>query len=439
MNLLILFIFLAGYLCIALEHILKINKSGIALLMSVVSWGIYAICTSSDTLISKFSCHVYDTCETILFLMGAMTIVAVIDTYGGFDFVTNHMRSKSTKQLLWKTAALTFFLSALLDNMTTCIVMIMVLRKIIEDKPTRLMFAGITIIAANAGGTFSPIGDVTTIMLWIKGCISAEGVITHLFVPSVVSLIIPAICVMPMLKHNMATTTFSGSQFKNQSMASTLSRKIIFFIGIIGLILVPVLRSITGLPPFLFVMGVLALLWISTEIMIRFDNKIKTVGDERAKVSSIIATIDMSTILFFLGILLTVGALDETGMLSQFGQWLRSTLHNVYLINVVIGILSSIIDNVPLVASTMGMYQIEPSSAIGDLQYYCQDGTFWQLLAYCSGTGGSILIIGSAAGVVVMGMEKISFSWYLKRFTWLALLGYFAGILAYALIAFLFI
>lgn len=435
---LIVTIFIAGYLFIALEHITKVNKSSIALLMSVVCWGLYSLVAGQDSLVSGFSRHVYDTCETILFLMGAMTIVAIVDTYGGFNFVTSKLRSKNLKTLLWKTVGMTFILSALLDNMTTCIVMIMVLQKLIKDRKTRLLFAGLTIIAANAGGAFSPIGDVTTIMLWIKGFITAEGVLTHLFIPSVVSIIIPTLFILPMLKRQAIVVGPYNNPGKTQSMASNISRKTIFFIGVGGLILVPIFRSITGLPPFLFVMGVLALLWISTEIMIRFDGTIKMSGKEQAKVSNIITTIDMSTILFFLGTLLTVGAVEETGTLNYLGQWLRNTLGNVYLINGLIGVFSSIIDNVPLVASTMGMYQIEPLTAVGDMQNYCQDGTFWQLLAYCAGTGGSILIIGSAAGVIVMGMEKISFSWYLKHFSWIALLGYIAGIIAYALMEFAF-
>lgn len=432
MSLIIILIFVVGYLCIALEHVIKVNKSGIALLMSVVCWGIYSL-NSDPALCEKFSHHVYDTSETILFLMGAMTIVAVVDTYGGFNFVTNKLRSKSLGLLLWKTVGMTFILSALLDNMTTCIVMVMVLRKILVDKKLRMLFSGLIIIAANAGGAFSPIGDVTTIMLWIKGFISTEGAITHLFIPSVVSILVPTICVLPQIKN----LSYAGPSFEcdinAQSMASSYSKKIIFLIGVGGLVLVPVFRSITGLPPFLFVMGILALLWISTEILLRIDHNLKSRGKDKAKVSTIITTIDMSTILFFLGILLTVGALAETGTLNRLGQWLRGTLHNVYLINGLIGVLSSIIDNVPLVASTMGMYDIEPSSALGELQNYCQDGAFWQLLAYCAGTGGSILIIGSAAGVVVMGMEKISFSWYLKHFSWVAALGYISGIATYAI------
>ncbi len=429
----ILIIFLVGYLFIAFENLTKVNKSGIALLMSVVCWAVYMTTVESNGS-SVFASHVADTCETILFLMGAMTIVEVVDYNGGFSFVTNRLKTDNAKALLWKTVCLTFVLSALLDNMTTCIVMIMVLKKLVADKHMRMLYAGMVVIAANAGGAFSPIGDVTTIMLWIKGCVSATGIIMGLLIPSIVCVVVPTMIVSTMIDGNMKTT--DGSCSADDSTSNTdysLShscRVIIFLIGVVGLISVPGFHTLTGLPPFVGVMGVLAVLWISTEIMIG-SNKRLTHDDSKVRVASILHKIDISTILFFLGILLTVGALQETGLLNEMGIWLDHTFGNVYIVNAMIGIVSSVVDNVPLVAGAMGMYPIESADAVGALQAYAQDGTFWQLLAFCAGTGGSILIIGSAAGVIAMGLENISFGWYLKRFSWIALLGYFAGIATY--------
>jgi Na+/H+ antiporter NhaD/arsenite permease-like protein len=424
--------FIAGYLCIALESKTKVNKAAAALCMSVVCWSAYMLGADGPAE-GVFSSHVAEACETMLFLMGAMTIVEVVDTNGGFHFVTHYLRTDNPKALLWKTVLLTFFLSALLDNMTTCIVMVMVLKKLVADRQTRLLYAGITILAANAGGAFSPIGDVTTIMLWIKGCVSTTGIITGLFIPSIVSAIIPAIIMPPMLKGTLqpaASTASSRYGEDGKPWMSHNARRVIFALGVGGLMLVPVFRSITGLPPFVGVMGVLAVLWIATEIIIRRNKHLLKVESE-VRVSSIIKKTDMSTLLFFLGILLTVGALQETGTLNRFGIWLSDTFGNIYIVDSLIGIMSSIVDNVPLVASAMGMYDIAPDGAIGALQAYSQDGAFWELLAYCAGTGGSILIIGSAAGVVVMGLENISFGWYLKHFCLIALIGYFAGILVY--------
>lgn len=415
-------------MCIALESVIKVNKAAVALCMSVVCWS-----AIPSTALPSFPEHVAEACETMLFLMGAMTIVEIVDTNGGFNFVTRRLRTNNPKALLWKTVLLTFFLSALLDNMTTCIVMIMVLKKLIADRQTRLLYAGMTILAANAGGAFSPIGDVTTIMLWIKGCVSTTGIITGLLIPSIVSVAVPALIMTPMMKGELHTVASTRSVIKEENKPgfSRSGRKIIFAIGVGGLVLVPVFRNITNLPPFVGVMGVLAILWIVTEIFIRRNHRLMKAASEEVRVSSIIRRIDMSTLLFFLGILLTVSALQETGTLNLFGTWLNDEFGNVYIVDSLIGIMSSIVDNVPLVASAMGMYDIQPEGTIGAMQAYCQDGAFWELLAYCAGIGGSILIIGSAAGVVVMGLENISFGWYLKRFSWLALIGYFAGIFAY--------
>ena len=438
-TLIIIIVFVIGYSLIALENLTKVNKTCIALLMYVVCWSVYMIAGNYDgEILSAFSRHLAETCETILFLMGAMTIVEVVDSNGGFNFVTRWLHSDNPKWLLWKTVGLTFTLSALLDNMTTAIVMTMVLKKLVRIPTQRLLLVCIVVIAANAGGAFSPIGDVTTIMLWIKGCVSAGGIISGLLLPSVVSVVVPTLVVMPMLK--ASGNDVNGSvpdevmrpfeQLSRPSQFSRGARITIFLIGVGGLMSVPLFHNITGLPPFVGVTGVLALLWTITELIIHYDSNILN-SDTTVRVATQIKKIDMATILFFLGILLTVGTLQETGTLNQIGHWLNDTFNNVYVINALIGILSSVVDNVPLVASAMGMYNIEPSGVVESLQMYQQDGTFWQLLAYCAGTGGSILIIGSAAGVVAMGLENISFTWYMKRITPLALLGYFAGILTY--------
>lgn len=418
--------FVVGYLFIAMEGTTRINKSGIALLMSVLCWTFFVV--SSDGNGQVFLGHVEETCETILFLMGAMTIVEVLDRNGCFNFLVAKLNTDSLRTLLWKTALLTFFLSAVLDNMTTAILMIMMLRKLVQDKGQRLFFAGTIIIAANAGGAFSPIGDVTTIMLWINGNVTASGILTKLFLPSLASVLIPLLLLTPMVKGSVELP--SAELSSHQYWLSRKSRTILLCIGVIGLISVPIYRACTNLPPFVGIMGVLALLWIASEIMLRFDNHSDTPTQD-VRVAEIIKRIDIPTILFFLGILLSVGALKEIGALASLGAWLDESVGNVYAVNGMIGILSSVVDNVPLVAASMSMYSIEPAGVADAMQIYQQDGAFWQLLAYCAGTGGSLLIIGSAAGVVVMGLENISFGWYLKRISLLALAGYLAGLFVF--------
>lgn len=438
---LIIAVFVVGYACIALEGYTKVSKTAVALLMAVLCWTLYLIGangSATEIVNGSFMQNVAETSETIFFLMGAMTVVEVVDSNGGFNFVSSRLRTRSPKALLWRVVFITFLLSALLDNMTTSIVMVMVLKRLVPDKRMRMLYAGIVVLAANAGGAFSPIGDVTTIMLWIKGCVSTVGIIKGLLIPSIVSVAIPALCIQPLLKGEIQFDQTESQDIAREALMPDFSRVIriwILVIGVAGLMFVPVFRQLTGLPPFVGVMGVLAILWTFTEVVLyrkrnRYDGK----QLERAHVSNLLRRIDMSTILFFLGILLCVGAVGETGALTRLGEWLNTTFQDVYVVDTLIGMLSSIVDNVPLVASAMGMYPIAPDTATGIMQNYCQDGTFWELLAYCAGTGGSILIIGSAAGVVVMGLERISFGWYLKRFTWLALVGYFAGILCYWLL-----
>ena len=382
-----------------------------------------------NTLITE---HLGDTATTLFFLMGAMTIVEIVDQNGGFNWVKNVMQSKTKRSLLWKIAFMTFFLSAILDNLTTSIVMVMILRKLVQDKHDRMIYASLVIIAANSGGAFSPIGDVTTIMLWNAGMITAGGVLSEIFIPSLVSMLIPAFLLQMLLKGNIQYDDISSDMSGDREVLefNGFQRKIVFAIGVGGLCSVPLFHFFTDLPPFAGILLVLGILWTVTEVFYR--NLHKKRGDEihfSKRVSSLLSRIDMSTILFFLGILMAVACLEEVGVLKALGSGLNTTFNgNHYAVTGIIGVLSSIVDNVPLVAGSMGMYPIgiEPDMAV--------DGIFWQLLAYCAGVGGSMLIVGSAAGVVVMGLEKITFGWYMKRITWIAFLGYIAGIFSYWII-----
>ncbi|WP_311442501.1 sodium:proton antiporter NhaD [Hoylesella enoeca] len=438
LTLAIIIVFIAGYLCIALESVTKVNKAAIALLMFVFCWtlfmidpGAYLTGVGSEGLANAVSNaiehHLGSTSTTLFFLMGAMTIVEIVDQNGGFNFVRDTMKTKSKRTLLWRIAVMTFFLSAILDNLTTSIVMIMILRKLVPDRNDRLIYASLIIISANSGGAFSPIGDVTTIMLWNKGLITAAGVIKEIFLPSVVSMVIPALILQTSLKGELATTDIKMKSDYQMLDFNSRQRKVIFFLGVGGLMFVPIFKSITHLPPFVGILLVLGLLWTVTEIFYRHVHR--TNDGMSRRVSNLLSRIDMSTILFFLGILMAVACLEEVGVLTALGQWLNEVSGgNHYIVTGIIGVISSIVDNVPLVAGCMGMYPVAPT---GDMAV---DGIFWQLLAYCAGVGGSILIIGSAAGVVVMGLEKITFGWYMKRISWLTLVGYLAGIFSYWLI-----
>ena len=439
LTLAIVVVFIMGYLCIALESLTKVNKAPVALLMCVACWTLFMVTPSEFVLpgmpeltgnAAGILAHVGEslreplgeTAETLFFLMGAMTIVEVVDTNGGFNFVRDSIQTHSKRGLLWRIAFMTFFLSAILDNLTTSIVMIMVLRKLVADKQDRMVYAALVIIAANSGGAFSPIGDVTTIMLWIAGSITTVGVITEILVPSLVSMLVPAFIMQYMLKGKLPAMPKSA---EDSTLAFTrVQRRIIFFLGVGGLMFVPIFRYLTDLPPYMGILLVLGVLWTATEI---FHRRMHLGEDSMsARVIALLRKIDMGTILFFLGILMAVGCLAEIGVLTAMGRGLDSVSGgNHYLVTGIIGVLSSIVDNVPLVAGCMGMYPIAPT---GDMAV---DGIFWQLLAYCAGVGGSMLIIGSAAGVVVMGLEKITFGWYMKRITWVAFVGYLAGILVY--------
>ena len=438
LTLAIVAVFVIGYFFIAIESVTRINKAAIALLMFVGCWTIFmcdpsayiASAVGSQTALEVSSViehHLGSTATTLFFLMGAMTIVELVDQSGGFNFVRNMLRTKSKRSLLWRIAFLTFILSAILDNLTTSIVMVMILRKLVADHKDRLIYAALVIIAANSGGAFSPIGDVTTIMLWNKALITAPGVIKEIFVPSLVSMLIPAYVLSLHLKGDLSYNDKQGSHSTDTGLTAR-QRKIVFFLGVGGLIFVPIFKSITHLPPFIGILLVLGVLWTVTEI---FYRHLAHGGDHdgtQKRVTNMLSRIDMSTILFFLGILMAVACLEVIGVLTQLGMGLNEWFNgNHFMVTGIIGVLSSIVDNVPLVAGCMGMY---PMAAAGD---FAQDGIFWQLLAYCAGVGGSMLIIGSAAGVVVMGLEKITFGWYMKRITWIAFLGYFAGILCYYL------
>lgn len=435
----IILAFVIGYLFIAIESVTKINKAAIALLMFVVCWTIFMIDPASlvpalasvdhsqmANAVSKIiEEHLGETGTTLFFLMGAMTIVELVDQNGGFNFVKDTLKTKSKRSLLWRIAIMTFILSAILDNLTTSIVMIMILRKLVKERKDRIIYASLVIIAANSGGAFSPIGDVTTIMLWNKGVITAAGVITEVLIPSIVSLVIPAYVLSLSLKGELVVPEAKKAANAEEDYLTASQRKLIFFLGVGGLIFVPIFKTITHLPPFVGILLVLGILWTVTESMYRHLEHDDSDGMQK-RVSRMLTRIDMSTILFFLGILMAVGSLQTIGALAQLGEGLNVWFDgNHYLVTGIIGVLSSIVDNVPLVAGCMGMY---PVQAVGDMAV---DGIFWQLLAYCAGVGGSMLIIGSAAGVVVMGLEKITFGWYMKHISWVAFLGYIAGIVSY--------
>lgn len=431
-------VFVVGYVFIAAESLTKINKAAIALLMCVLCWTLYML-DPGQYIIAEFpklandtsgiiaevgeaiKMHLGDTAETLFFLMGAMTIVEIVDSNGGFNFVRDIMKTRSKRKLFWRIAIMTFLLSSILDNLTTSIVMIMVLRKLIKSQKERIIYASIVIIAANSGGAFSPIGDVTTIMLWIKGMITTAGVISEIFIPSLVSMVVPAL-ILQIGLHGKLDPSQNIVEGTVTEFTQT-QRRIIFLLGVGGLIFVPIFRYLTDLPPFMGILLILGALWTATEIFYRKTDCPDTMGK---RVSNLLSKIDMSTILFFLGILMAVSCLSEVGVLTALGKTLNDvSAGNHYLVTGVIGVISSIVDNVPLVAGCMGMYPIAPT---GDMAV---DGIFWQLLAYCAGVGGSLLIIGSAAGVVVMGLEKITFGWYMRHVSLAALAGYLGGIGCY--------
>jgi len=417
---LILIFFIIGYLAIAFEHSLKINKAAPALITGVICWTIYILSsTDKDAVHHQLNEGVGEYAGILFFLLGAMTIVEIIDAHNGFDIITQKIRTSSRRKLLWIISLVTFFLSPVLDNLTTAIVMASLVQKIVKEPEERFYYMGMIVIAANAGGAWSPIGDVTTTMLWLGGQITAANIIIKLFLPSVVCLIVPLLVLSIKMKGN-----FSREEQEETSTGLVSRRRqlIILCSGIFFLIAVPVFKTLTHLPPFMGILIGLGMMWIITELL--GNNQEET---ERFKLSPAYALrkIDSPSILFFLGILLSIGALQATGILSSMATGLSNTLQNENLIVLAIGLLSAIVDNVPLVAATQGMYS---------LQQYPTDHYFWEFLAYSTGTGGSALIIGSAAGVAIMGVAKINFMWYLKRISLLAILGYLAGALVYILL-----
>ena len=436
LSIIIVAVFCIGYLLIAVESVTKINKAAIALLMFVFCWTLFmidpgqyisgAVGEMKALAVSEvMEKHLGSTATTLFFLMGAMTIVELVDQNGGFNFVRDMLKTRTKRKLLWRIAFMTFILSAVLDNLTTSIVMVMILRKLVEDRKDRLIYAGLVVIAANSGGAFSPIGDVTTIMLWNKGLVTAAGVIMEIFIPSLVSMLVPAYILSLSLNGKLEVSDFSQNERVDNHLTE-VQRKTVFFLGVGGLVFVPIFKTITHLPPFVGILLILGILWTITEIFYANLALPEETGGMQKRVTNMLSRIDMGTILFFLGILMAVACLETIGALELLGEGLNTTFNgNHYLVTGIIGVLSSIVDNVPLVAGCMGMY---PVAATGDMAI---DGIFWQLLAYCAGVGGSMLIIGSAAGVVVMGLEKISFGWYMKKITWIAFVDYLAGILIY--------
>ncbi|TWC37020.1 sodium/proton antiporter (NhaD family) [Pseudomonas sp. SJZ079] len=449
-------IFVLGYLSIAFEHPLKIDKAASAILTAVICWTLLVL--GADTILpligtgtaggannvhhvtEELRHHLGEISEILFFLMGAMTIVELIDAHEGFKVITDRIRTNKRVTLLWLVALITFFLSAALDNLTTTIVMVSVLRKLVAEQKERWFYAGIVVIAANAGGAWSPIGDVTTTMLWIGSQISTSGIVTSLFFPSLVCLLVPLLILSVTLKGAIQRPQLNVLDEERRDPTTPFERNLVFVLGLGALVFVPVFKTVTHLPPYMGILLGLGVLWVVTEVIHRGKND---EDKHPLSVVGVLRRIDTTSVLFFLGILLAVSSLATAGHLIQVATLLREGLGDIYAINIAIGLLSSVVDNVPLVAGAMKMYplispaalEVAGSSEAGWLSNFLVDGTFWEMLAYCAGTGGSCLIIGSAAGVAAMGMEKIDFIWYLKKISWLAFIGYMAGAATYIGIA----
>lgn len=446
-------IFILGYIMIAFEHPLKIDKAAPALLIAVLGWTAYVIGAEeilsnnssflkylsetpkgdySHFIVHELSHHLTHHSEIIFFLLGAMTIVELIDSHEGFAVITDQIKTTNRVKLMWIVCLLTFFFSAALDNLTTSIVMISLLRKLIGDKKDRWFFAGLVIIAANAGGAWSPIGDVTTTMLWIGTQITASNIIVQLFIPSLICLLVPLIILSFTQKGEVERPVISKEQEHMNNKTTHFERNLIFFLGVSLLLFVPVFKTYTHLPPYMGMLFGLGVLWVVTEIIHRSKNH---EAKSELSVVGVLRKVDIVSVLFFLGILIAISSLQSAGHLTQMAKFLDDKIGDIYLVNITIGLLSAIVDNVPLVAASMGMYPIVSPELLESLspenaayyKHFVQDGHFWEFLAYCAGTGGSALIIGSAAGVAVMGMERIDFIWYLKKMSLLAIIGYFSG------------
>ena len=415
----LIIIFVITYAAITLEHSIKINKSATALLGAGFLWTIYAVAASDHLLVShQLSESIASTAEIVFFLIGAMTIVEVIDAHNGFEVITSRIKTKKLSYLLWIVGFLTFFLSAVLDNLTATIVMISLTRKLLQKQEDRLLFAAMIVISANAGGAWSPIGDVTTTMLWIGGQITTLAIIKGLFLASLVNLIAPLLFVSHSMKGKLISTqtkTYNTSSI----LTSNFERNTMFYFGLGILVLVPVFKTVTHLPPFMGILFGLGLLWLVGDLI---HYKKEDADKQQFTLAHALHRIDMTSIVFFIGILLAVATLEHSHILNSFAAFLDHAIGRKDYIVTLLGLLSAIVDNVPLVAASMGMY---------DLTQYPADSFLWEFMAYCAGTGGSILIIGSAAGVAAMGLEKIPFFWYVKNISWLALIGYFAGIAVY--------
>lgn len=418
MAILISVLFILGYAAIVLEHNLNINKAASALVTAVVCWAVFALATEDKEWVAEsLTEHLGDVSGILFFLLGAMVIVELIDAHDGFELITERIRTTNKRKLVWIVGLFAFFLSAVLDNLTTTIVMVSLLRKIVPGHRDRLLFAGLIVIAANAGGAWSPIGDVTTTMLWIGGQISAGNIILKTFLPSLVSFFVPALVISARMKGKLEIPAPKPLP----SGSTPLQRNGVFFLGVAVLLFVPIFKTITHLPPFMGILFGLGLMWIVTEMI--HSGKDEADRDVLS-VNYALRKVDSPSILFFLGILLAVATLQSTGVLQQTAAWMDNKIGDIRLITVLIGLLSAVVDNVPLVAAAQGMYSLEQ---------FPKDHFFWEFLAYCAGTGGSCLIIGSAAGVAAMGMERIDFFWYLRNISWLALIGYLAGAAAFLL------
>ena len=427
---LMIIVFVLGYMAIALEHPIKVDKAASALIIGGLGWALYAFSgVDAHHMNEHLSHHLVDIAEILFFLLGAMTIVELIDAHEGFSIITDKITTNKKVALMWILSFITFFFSAALDNLTTAIVMAALLTKLIKDKEDLWMFAGMVILSANAGGAWSPIGDITTIMLWIGGQVTASNIITSVFLPSVVCALVPLIYLTFRLKGEITRPITVERKEHYLDPTTPFERNLIFYLGVAGLLFVPIFKTVTHLPPYVGMLLSLGVLWLVTEILHRSKNH-----EQKSALSviGVLKKVDVPTIFFFLGILLAVASLQSAGQLDIVASYLDTTFNGqsvegIYIINVIIGLLSSIVDNVPLVAGAMGMY---PVSEVG---HYAVDGMFWEFLAYCAGTGGSVLIIGSAAGVAVMGILKIDFVWYLKNISILALIGYLAGAATYIL------
>jgi len=428
----LLVLFIVGYLAIALEHPLRVDKTASALLLGMLMWVIYAM--GAESVVPVVSAdgfrhfmethpgleskslheqalqyvlnvdiveHLGDIMQTLLFLIGAMTIVEMVDVHGGFRVITDHINTRDKRKLLWIISFVTFFMSAILDNLTTTIVMLMLLRKLITQKDERWLYAGMIIIAANSGGAWSPIGDITTIMLWVSGNITAPALLSFVLVPSLVSMLVPLVIISSKLKGELPPRDVV---VEKNSFITSGQRATMFYLGVGGLIFVPVFKSITHLPPFIGMLFVLGALWVFTEIF--YNSKMLEQAKE-LRLPKVISRVDMPSILFFLGILMAVAVLQSTGILSDIAAYLDKEIHNVYWIGLVLGVLSAIVDNVPLVAGVMGMYPVADPAAVGYAANFVIDGTFWELMSYCAGVGGSILIIGSAAGTTKDAVDEL--------------------------------